>query len=716
MAALPRRRSGGRWLTGLGVIVLIAGTAPRADAQEGGSAPDPEAESARLDSPADCPEPCRAFSQEIAVVSTHPELPGSIELSGEEIRGQPEQDLVEAMRRQAGLDAVRRGPVNLDPNVRGLVETQVGTFVDGTRLFAAGPGRMDSELSHVSPQMVERMEIVKGPYALAWGAGTLGAINVETFRPSLGTSDLVSATGGVRYGENASSTDVFGGVWGSGDTWRFHLLLDSRQGDNYEDGDGNLIPGDYESTEGRLNFGFEPSDSTLVDFLIGYQEQSDIDYPGRILDATYFYTRSYGAELSWSGGAVSELFFQVYSNRKDHLMNNDEKPTAQPNPNRMPPFPIQVDLPTESNTLGGRAYAVWGGDEWRWQAGLDFYSLEQNATRFVGRRDLGVTLFSDNVWPDVDIDDLGAYFQGVLRRNDLELGATVRVDSVDASAGAASDFFLANTTGKLDQSETNVSGAISARWALAEHWSLSAGLGQAVRTANTLERYSDRFPSTKFQIAAEFMGDPDIDPETGRQLDLGVLYVRSALTFQANVFFRVIDDCITVEPDPTLPRRLPLSPMTVYRYRNGDEAEMLGGELQVDHRASDRFSWRAGLSYLDGEDTLFDEPLFGTPPPAASVGVTFGPSSRRYWIDLEARLVDSQDDVATARLEQPTPSYELVDLMAGYRFDSGLQLRLGVQNAFDERYVNHLNSLDPFTRERIAEMGRSVFAGIQYRP
>ena len=327
-----------------------------------------------------------------------------------------------------------------------------------------------------------------------------------------------------------------------------------------------------------------------------------------------------------------------------------------------------------------------------------------------------MTIFTDNVWPDAEIDDLGAYLQGVLRRGQMELGATVRVDSVEASAGAASEFFLANTTGRLDQSETNVSAAVSARWALAGGWSLNAGLGQAVRTPTTLERYSDRFPSTKFQVAAEFMGDPDIDPETGRQLDLGVTYARSGLTFQANVFYRVIDDYITVAPDPDLPRRLPLSPMVVYRYRNGDQAEVNGGEVQVRHRASDWVAWRAGLSYLDGEDTFFNEPLFGTPPPSAHLGLNVGPESGDYWVDLGVTIVDDQTDVATSRLERPTPGYEVIDLVGGYRFDSGVTVRLGVQNVADERYVNHLNSLNPFLGQRIPEMGRNVFAGIEYRP
>ena len=52
--------------------------------------------------------------------------------------------------------------------------------VDGTRTFAAGPARMDSELSHIAPGNVDSVEVVTGAYALAEGAGAMGAILVRS--------------------------------------------------------------------------------------------------------------------------------------------------------------------------------------------------------------------------------------------------------------------------------------------------------------------------------------------------------------------------------------------------------------------------------------------------------------------------------------------------------------------------------------------------------
>ena len=40
-------------------------------------------------------------------------------------------------------------------------------------------------------------------------------------------------------------------------------------------------------------------------------------------------------------------------------------------------------------------------------------------------------------------------------------------------------------------------------------------------------------------------------------------------------------------------------------------------------------------------------------------------------------------------------------------------LRAGVRNLTDRYHVNHLNSRNPFTGRRIAELGRSVYGGAE---
>ena len=663
---------------------------------------------------------------EIMVTSSLPELATERRLSGDEIGESGVEDLAEVFRGVEGMSAVRRGPLNLEPTIRGLQEEQVGMFVDGTRTFAAGPGRMDSSISHVGTHATQNVRVIKGPYALSWGAGTLSALQVETLRPEFRqrrTNETTSGgggftwhgTAGFTYGDNASNADGHLGLWGSSERFRFYLSGGRRQGDDYEDGDGVVVPADYESTETRWRFGFRPSERLLVEYSGGYQEQNDIDYPGRLLDATYFYARSHALELTWSGdGAVSEIYGQLYGNHKDHLMNNDEKPTAQPAPGRIPPFGIEVALPTESNTEGGRFKVTLDAAErnLEWSFGADFYRVEQTASRTISRRSNGFVLFQDIVWPDAEIEDLGAWGQAVWSGDGVSVGATLRFDDVDTSASTLSPFFLANTTGSRQKSDSHFSAAVSSTFDAGKHWSLSLGAGRAVRAPTALELYSDRFPSTRFQLAAEFMGNPDLDPEESLELNFGARGNFGVLLVDIETFYRRIDDYITVAPDPTLPKRLPLSPPVVFRYVNGSEATFYGGELLLRQRVGDRVSWRGSLSYVRGEDEALDEPVLGAPPLHGEVGVRLHALEGRLWVDFATRFADRQDRVATSRFEQETPGWAVYDLSAGFELPRGLKLTAAVANLTDHAYAEHLNSPNPFTRERIHEIGRNVKLGI----
>jgi len=590
-------------------------------------------------------------------------------------------------------------------------------FVDDTRTFAACAGRMDSEISHVSAAAVETVTIVKGPYALAWGAGTLSAIRLETFRPTFTDGDWSSqGRAALQYRGNASATDLSAAWGGANEKFGFNIVGGTRTGSDYEDGDGTTVPGDYTSNDLRWSLAWRPGERTTLRYDGGYQKQKDIDYPGRPMDAVFFETRSHKAELLWQPrSGPDEVFGTLYVNNKDHLMNNDQKPSAQPDPDRMPPFGTEAIVPTYSDTFGGAFRLGWNDGPMQWTAGGDFYMLEQDAMRTIARRDTGMVLVEGVIWPDVQIDDVGLYGQLVYSTEGARYGGTVRVDRVDASAGTVSEFYEQNTVGDTDQSETNVSAAFSATFDLDDDWTLTAGVGRTVRTANAVERYADRFQSSKFQISAEFMGDPLIDPEKSIEVDAGFRWNRERFEVTTDLFYRVVDDYITIQPDPDLDPLLPMSPDTVYRYINGEEARYYGGEARVRHRFARRWHWRASLNYTWAEDTMLDEPVYGIAPLRGELAVRFDSLSRRaWWVEPSAWMVDRQDRVATSRFEVETPGYTVFALRGGADLGKGLTLHAGIDNITDRSYTNHLNTLDPWTKERIREIGRNAYAGLSF--
>jgi iron complex outermembrane recepter protein len=316
------------------------------------------------------------------------------------------------------------------------------------------------------------------------------------------------------------------------------------------------------------------------------------------------------------------------------------------------------------------------------------------------------------IWGGARLTDVGLFAKADHPLGPLSASGTIRVDHVRADADSASAFFAENATADLASTETNLSGALTLSLPVTSRWSLSGGVGSVVRTADANERFSDRAPSKRAQIGAEFLGDPGLRPERSTQVDLWVdaRYPRWATS--VNVFWQRIDDAITIEATD-LPRMSPMSAPTVFRYVNGD-ARYRGAEVSGEVSLTGAVTVSASTAHLWGEDLTLDEPALGVSPWRADLGVRWEPAADAFF-QLSGRTVASQDRVSTTRGESSTPGYETVDVHAGVPLPGGVMARFGVDNLFDRAYTNHLNARNPFTGFAVPEPGRVIFARMSVR-
>ncbi|NBC26909.1 MAG: TonB-dependent receptor [Bacteroidetes bacterium] len=661
-------------------------------------------------------EPSQSVLEGIVVTSLRPDLKADLELEQSDIRKANPRDSGELLRSLNGVDAVRRGPIGLDPVIRGLRETEIGTYLDGTRIFPAGPARMDSPLSHLDPMMIESIEVVKGPYALNWGAGNMGAIRVQTQSlNSLQTGIAGKITSG--YDSNFNTIENAVSLFGRSGNVGYVISGARRSGDNYESGNGTPIPGDYLSQEIRGKFDISTTQTSRLTLSAGYQNQQDIDYPGRLLDAEFFDTYNASALWEWTpeNSPLQNLKARIYMNNVLHGMDNDQKPTAQPNPNRMPPFALDVEVDTKNYVYGGQLAATVSRDNrWEWEIGSDIYRSFRDATRTIARRDNGMQLFLDLMWPEATITDLGVYNRlNYSFSNRLSGTASIRVDLVSADADTISQFFAENVSTDLDHRETNLSASATLDYSLSNEWSIGLGAGTRSRTADASERYSDRIPASKAQTSAEFVGNPTLDPERSTQADLWIDARYPKTRFTLNGFVRSMDNYITLSPTD-LPKRLPLSPETVFQYINGS-AEFAGFDASLTNRFLEQWQVSGTLSYLWGEDTELDEPALGVSPFSGAIGLRYDVKNRPVYLEGQLEFVGSQERVASARGETSTDEYQVADLQGGWRISSSISLQAGIKNLFDVQYVNHLNAKNPFTAAPVPEPGRVIFGDLSIR-
>ncbi len=654
--------------------------------------------------------------QGIRVSVLGPDLQPTSRLEEREVREANPLDSGELLRNVSGVDAVRRGPLGLDPVVRGLRETEVGTYMDGARWFPAGPARMDSPLTHLDPSAISSIDVVKGPYALTWGAGNLAAVRVETRDLPPSGQDAAHLRLETGYDTNVNGAETTGSVSGRSGAVGWSANGAWRQGDDYTSGDGTEIPGFYRSWEGRGKVGVDLAPGSRLELSGGYQDQGPMDYPGRLLNAKLFHTVN--ATGRWTvhhdAGTLRGLEALAYVNDIHHEMDNGGKPTSLPMPARVPPFALDVGVKAHMNVEGGRLAADLAGPEgWSFRVGGDLYSAGRYALRTIDRADNGMLLFQDLMWPDDRITD-GALFTQASRQlsSRVHADATVRLDLVRATADSVSDFFRDNVGTDLDHTEANFSAAGTLRFDVTSDLDASFGLGTAVRTADATERYSDRVPASKAQTSAEFVGNPNLSPERSVQGDAWLTYHPSGLRLEGNLFVRKMVDYITIEAT-SLPKRLPLSPDIVYRYVNGN-AIFWGFEATGDVAVTRALTVELGSSYLWGRDQTLDEPALGVPPLSGSLGLRWDDPKGRFFAEGRVRGVTRQSRVAAQKGETPTNGYATIRLRGGIDLTHGLSLRLGVDNLTDTQYVDHLNAKNPFTGMPIPEPGRVFFGKVIY--
>ena len=639
----------------------------------------------------------------VEVTALRPDLQPTGSLDPRQVAKADVADAGGLMRSVPGVGAVRRGPVGFDPNVRGLVATQVGVYIGGLRTFPAGPGRMDTPLSHIDPSTIQRIDVVKGPYALTWGPGNMSAIQVEQRGDD---PPPVPLTGSVHtgYDSNRQSVETTGFAMGRQGRWFYSVNGAWREGNDYTTGSDVTIPGDYRSADARGRIGVDLSDHSTLSFTGSYQDQDNIDYPGRMLHAEYFRTGM--GQLTYTfaqdQGRIRAVEARVGAQQTLHRMTNRTKPSYDKG--------MRVEMPTEVQNINGRvAVDLVPAPLWEVTVGGDVVHTFRDATRLRSMVNMDM-VNREEPWPGVTLTQAGAFVQSTRRVGWLRLSGTTRLDVARADVNNPTNLFLStlDPSTDLQQNDVMFSGALTAALLLSDTWTVSVGGGSVVRPPDALERYADRVPASNSQMSAEFQGDPAVDPERSTQLDLWIEGRSERWSLNVNGFARWIDDYITFAQSDIEPV-LPMSP-AVYRYTNG-EATFLGSEVSASVVALPTITLRASGSYLWGRDETFDEPAFGVSPASGELGLRWSPalgltSVRNAFVESTVRLVAEQDRVATMRSETPTDGYTLVGLNAGVRVLNRVQLQAGVENLFDVTYTDHLNAKNPFTGVQLPEPGR----------
>ena len=185
----------------------------------------------------------------VVVTATRTESPldrviASVDIiSGAELRRQPGAELGDFLRTRAGVEVARAGGPGQQTSLflRGTESNHVLVLVDGVRI---NPGTIGSAaIQNIAPELIERVEIVKGPRSTLYGSDAIGGvINVITRRRTENGGSIQAGAG--NYGSrNAGFEGGIGGARGDaslGVSWVDSDGFPTRSGDSTDRGYENL--------------------------------------------------------------------------------------------------------------------------------------------------------------------------------------------------------------------------------------------------------------------------------------------------------------------------------------------------------------------------------------------------------------------------------------------------------------------------------------------
>lgn len=622
-----------------------------------------------------------------------------------------------------GFSVIKRGNYAIDPSFRASQYEQLNIQYDGgTKAMHACPNRMDPITTHIIPEEIARIEIIRGPYTVRYGATFGGVINMVTQKPDYedyGIHGKVSAG----YESNGQSLVNLAQLQYIKEKFDIVANAGYRDFGNYEDGNGVEIPSSFRSTDYGIKVGYNLSEHQRIQAHWRQSFGRDVLHAALPMDTEYDNSSiiSLDYKLDNIGKIVKSLTAKTYYSYVDHLMSNTNRPSF---------MMMEASSAVDATTIGGKLELNWKpSSKLNVFTGLDamHVSRDGSRTRLVKAMNGNVLpmpmTFNDKVWQDSYITDLGLFTEAKynLSSNTI-LTAGIRYDQVVSDIQDPEDDFAAMYDLKK-RTEHNVSGTVSIKKAVSDHFIIEAAYGRGVRSANMIERFINHF--NVGQDPYEYIGNPNLKAEVNNQFEIGFNGQEhfkkgiNSFKYGASFYYSFFENYIVGIIDPTITRKFnPMAqPTNVKVFQNLDEAYKTGFEAMFQIDFLNDYYYKTEVSYVYAKNKDLAESLPLTSP--LTTRLTLGIEKENYWANLQYNVVSKQDDISRSFGETETEGYQTLDFRLGLTPIKNITLGLAVINIFDEAYNNHLNfsftNQENFNRTPITEPGRNFSAFLQYK-
>lgn len=624
--------------------------------------------------------------EEVVVTALrHPELSTSVPAAGSVVSAEALAEkiaptITDALAEVPGVAALGSGGFSLVPTVRGLARRRVLYLIDNARLES--DRRTGPNASFVSPEDLERLEVLRSPASVLYGSDAIGGvIHLLTRNPAAGDGLRGRVTAG--YGSVNRERSAGLNLEGNRGAWGFYLSFRGVDAANYASPKGKVLQSQYTQASllGKLAYRTDERE-VLLSFLGA--RGTDIGKPNRTsAEKPTWYPRENQnlAQLTWreknvAGGELTAMAFanpNFLETRTDTFTGYKAKESF----NR-----------TESTEFGFQlSYSRRLNEHIRLQGGVDYFGRggadALNRDMSFGADGHLTQTTEERPFTDGSRRDAGVFLSAdVAAIRNLDLVGGVRYDSLLMKADPGG-------TASAETRKTAATGFLAASYKLPRGFVAFANVSRAYRVPSLSELFYTGISGRGFIIS-----NPDLEPETSFNIDGGLKFVGRRLFLGLYAFRYEIERMI---------ERYKVS-STVYTYGNINRGRIDGLEFEFEAFPVSGWKLFGNVMSLRGKDPASGAPLNDVPPVRAVVGT-------RFWL---GRFSVEANGVWQAEKDQPGPAeiaidgYELVNLKAVYTLGSSLSFYFRLGNLFNETFLARPDS------EAMEEPGRSASLGLAF--
>ncbi|MBI4577822.1 MAG: TonB-dependent receptor [Planctomycetes bacterium] len=620
----------------------------------------------------------------------------------------------EALRRAPGVHVQETAHGHGTPIVRGLLGPQVLLAIDGVRLndagFRTGPSQY---LATVPPDVVERIEVLRGPSGVLYGSDAMGGVvNVIPRAPS-GRAGSHGAAAWRHASAEASETGRLEVDLGLGDL----ALLAG--GSHRDFGDlqagrhaGTLPATGYREASVDATVRLRPRAGREWRLTALHLEQDDVPrthsttravpYRGtrvgtrarRAFDPQRLSFAALTVEDRSAGARVAESRLTV--SLKHRLEGLEDLRTD----GRFERFEDEVTSP---GLLAHATLDLPGGH--RLTPGLDWYHDRLGSRRRAYSAAGVPTAFPrGNLPDDTDYDVGGLYLQDdwTVVSDRLEVGAGARWALFAVRARETRESFGGVDFGTIDETFQDVGASLAARARLAGAlWAVS-GLHRGFRGPSADELAALRETSSSFDVP-----NPGLGPESALAAEGGLQWAGRRCTGSLFLHHTLVEDTIDRE-DAVLDGQTVVNGKKVQRRANVGRARITG--VEAAGRVAPAEGWEATL----GADWTWGveegEPLRRNPPARGTAAVRRR-VAEAWWLEAGCRAAREQhrlnpnDRNDDERIPPGgTPGYAVYDLRLAGALGEAARLALAVENLADRDYREHGSGLNGAGANAVIEL------------